>query len=272
LGYVKFSVQSRPDVADGTPIRNIAHIRFDANEIIATNQVNPLDPSQGTSPDREALVTIDALPPSITAGPAFEFDTPTPRVTVQFSEDVQPSLAVEDLLIENLTTSGSIVPTSVSYDAATNTATFHLPTTLPDANYALTLLGANVADGVGHPVASDATGDFFFLRGDANRDRRVNLQDFNILAANFGQSPRTFSQGDFTYDGIVNLQDFNALASRFGSQLPPPESLQSPLGGGQRADLLSLRGSILAGRTTLPARFSQRIIDELDALLAAGGR
>jgi hypothetical protein len=49
----------------------------------------------------------------------------------------------------------------------------------------------------------------------------VNLQDFNILAANFGQSNCTFSQGDFNYDTIVNLQDFNILAGRFGVALGP---------------------------------------------------
>jgi hypothetical protein len=50
----------------------------------------------------------------------------------------------------------------------------------------------------------------------------VNLADFNILASNFGHSPRTFSQGDFNYDGIVNLADFNLLASRFGTSLGAP--------------------------------------------------
>jgi hypothetical protein len=48
----------------------------------------------------------------------------------------------------------------------------------------------------------------------------VNLSDFNILAANFGQSSRNFTQGDFNYDTVVNLSDFNLLASRFGRSLP----------------------------------------------------
>ena len=54
------------------------------------------------------------------------------------------------------------------------------------------------------------------LAGDANHDGRVNLQDFNRLAAHFGQSPRDFTQGNFNYDSVVNLQDFNRLAARFG--------------------------------------------------------
>ena len=54
------------------------------------------------------------------------------------------------------------------------------------------------------------------LPGDANLDNAVNLQDFNLLASNFGQSGRTWVQGDFTGDGVVNLQDFNRLAGQFG--------------------------------------------------------
>ena len=70
-------------------------------------------------------------------------------------------------------------------------------------------------------MAADYAFEFFFLRGDANHDARVNLQDFNILAGNFGQSNRIFSQGDFNYDTVVNLLDFNALAGRFGQALGP---------------------------------------------------
>jgi hypothetical protein len=53
--------------------------------------------------------------------------------------------------------------------------------------------------------------------GDANLDGWVNLQDFNRLASNFGQSNRRSIHGDFNYDGNVNLQDFNWLANNFGA-------------------------------------------------------
>jgi hypothetical protein len=52
--------------------------------------------------------------------------------------------------------------------------------------------------------------------GDANIDGTVNLEDFNALAANFGQSNRTWTTGDFNYDGLTNLADFNILATHFG--------------------------------------------------------
>jgi hypothetical protein len=49
----------------------------------------------------------------------------------------------------------------------------------------------------------------------------VDTVDFNILAANFGQSGKKFSEGDFNYDGVVDTIDFNLLASRFGTTLAP---------------------------------------------------
>jgi thermolabile hemolysin len=54
------------------------------------------------------------------------------------------------------------------------------------------------------------------IGGDANLDGVVNLSDFNILAANFGQSGRTWLMADFNGDGLVNLVDFNILAAQFG--------------------------------------------------------
>jgi hypothetical protein len=53
--------------------------------------------------------------------------------------------------------------------------------------------------------------------GDANIDGRVNLDDFNVLATNFGTAGgAVWEDADFTYDGGVNLDDFNLLAANFG--------------------------------------------------------
>jgi hypothetical protein len=53
--------------------------------------------------------------------------------------------------------------------------------------------------------------------GDADLSGSVNLNDFNRVAANFGQSGRRWSQGDFDFTGNVNLLDFNRLAGNFGA-------------------------------------------------------
>jgi hypothetical protein len=58
--------------------------------------------------------------------------------------------------------------------------------------------------------------------GDANFDGIVNLNDFNVLAANFGaQTGVGWLSGDFTFDGRVNLDDFNVLAANFGLSASP---------------------------------------------------
>jgi plastocyanin len=58
--------------------------------------------------------------------------------------------------------------------------------------------------------------------GDANLDGIVNLADFNIMAANFGQSSgAVWEGGDFNEDGGVNLTDFNLLAANFGKEIQP---------------------------------------------------
>jgi len=56
----------------------------------------------------------------------------------------------------------------------------------------------------------------FTYYGDANLTQRVNLDDFTILATNFGFGGKVWSDGDFNYDGFVNLDDFTLLAANFG--------------------------------------------------------
>ena len=153
----------------------------------------------------------------------------------RFSDDVSASLGSDDLILENLTTMQTIPADQllVTYDTTTNTATFRfaglVSSILPDGNYRATLLAAGISSPAGVPMQANHVFNFFFLNGDANHDGRVNLNDFNILAANFGQSPRNFTQGDFTYDTIVNLADFNVLASRFGQGLAAEPLARIPI-------------------------------------------
>jgi hypothetical protein len=167
----------------------------------------------------ESLPQPDTVFPQITVAD-FLFEVAPHAVGVSFSESVAASLDATDLHVTDLSSGGAIVPVSFTYDAASNTARFFLPGVLADGNYRATIAPQDVTDdGGGNPLAAPLSFDFLFLNADANRDGRVNLDDFNILAANFGQANRTFSQGDFNYDTVVNLQDFNVLAGRFGAAL-----------------------------------------------------
>jgi hypothetical protein len=185
------------------------------------------DVAGNLSPAGPALpVTVDTVAPGLRVPAAFNFLTGH-SLTFAFTEDVGATLAAADLGLEILTPPGGNVPTSsvaLSYAAASDVATFTFPGfgggILPDADYRARIAREDVTDVAGN-LFNGALLDFFFMQADANRDRRVNLADFNILAANFGQSNRNFAQGDFNYDGRVNLGDFNILAARFGSVLGP---------------------------------------------------
>ena len=166
-------------------------------------------------------VRIDTVAPTLT-GSAFNFLT-SQNLQFTFSEDVAGGIGVANFALKDVTNNVAIPNGSLAMSYAPNTATVTFPGfgngILTDADWEMKVNG-DVRDIAGNSFAG-TTFNFFFLNGDANRDRRVNLSDFNIMASNFGQSNRNFAQGDFTYDGTVNLQDFNLLASRFGRALGP---------------------------------------------------
>jgi hypothetical protein len=183
-----------------------------------------------------SMTVLDLTPaaPQFVLG-TYPYDLAPNRVQFRFTQDVSASLSPSDLVLSNL--GGGSVPAvqSVAWDGPTLTATFTLAPGIPqDGNYRATLPAASVTNALGTPLATDATFDFFVLAGDANRDRSVNLLDFNILAQNFGQSGRLFSQGDFTYDGTVDLLDFNILANKFGQSVGPGTFAMMRIGAGAK--------------------------------------
>jgi hypothetical protein len=178
--------------------------------------------------DNDAQVRCAYLPTPVTftvplaiSNPRFVFDTSPPRVTVQFSQDVSSSLAAGDLLVQTLPSGAAFNPSTVSFDTASNTATFAFSGTLADGNYTAKLAAGSVSGG-GASLESDFSFDFFVFAGDANRDRTVGFADLVILAQNYGASGKTFPQGDFDYNGAVGFPDLVILAQRYGTSLPVP--------------------------------------------------
>jgi subtilisin family serine protease len=200
-------------------------------------------------PDGQTISTAnfgnhDIAPPKSLSS-QFTFQN-SQSLVVQFNENVSASLSMADLVLENLTAGGNVDTSgfTLSYDSLTNTATFSVNGILPDADFRARLvaggiqdLSGNTLDGNGNGVGGDDhTFDFFFLQGDANRDRRVDLLDFDILAANFGASGTNFSQANFNYDGQTDLTDFNIFTARFGGQLAGPSSLSFGQGDSRMID------------------------------------
>jgi hypothetical protein len=191
--------------------------RFTAGAADAQGNVSPVS--------APLFVTIDTAAPLVQGG-SFDYVVAPHAVDVTFGEDVAGAGAIGNVTLVNLTTSQTINPAQMqlAYDEVLHRSRLTFPglpnALLLDGKYRLTLATAGITDVAGNALAGgNFLFDFFFLRGDANHDGRVNLDDFNVLAANFGQFNRTFNQGDFNYDGTVNLDDFNILASRFGTNL-----------------------------------------------------
>ncbi len=179
--------------------------------------------------------TVDAIAPAVVVAdinvngvPPFARGAGNRQsVDIQFSEDVVLLLGAASIRLTN-TTTGEVIPTSFifqEYNAASRTASFTFPgylfETLPNGNYTGQVLAGAVVDRFGNALAA-STFNFFVLAGDANQDRKVDFSDLVILARNFGQSGRTFSQGDFDYDGAVNFSDLVILARGFGTSLASP--------------------------------------------------
>lgn len=205
------------------------------NDSLSYNQAtvtttNPNGIPTGTVVLTPGAANYNGATGTVTATADFVFNAyPTPQtITIVFSGDVGASLDTSDITLTNITTS-TVIPAgsiSLAYNSGTNTASFTFPSfglggSLPDGNYTLSLPAANVTPN----LDTDLNFSFFAYSGDGNRDRAVNINDFSTLAANFNQSPRTFSQGDYDYNGIVNISDFSILASKFNRTLPAPADL-----------------------------------------------
>ncbi|HWP39604.1 MAG TPA: S8 family serine peptidase, partial [Tepidisphaeraceae bacterium] len=162
----------------------------------------------------------ETIAPTVAAS-LFEFES-AQRFSITFDEDMAAgSIEAADLLLENLTDATTIPAQSiaVTYDTSSRTATFTFTGfaggILPDGNYRATLNAGTVSDLSGNTLASASISSFFVLGGDANRDRVVDIRDLSILAGNWGQSPRTFSQADFNYDGKVDTADLDILSANW---------------------------------------------------------
>jgi len=208
------------------------------------------------------LEVADPSPNPRVVDELFDVDGSEHAFYVQFSRDVGDSLSDSDIYIENLT-DNSALPwgyISQAWEPQLNTATFSFPGTapnayLPDGNYRAIIAADDVDDGT-LTMEADYVHDFFFLNGDATRDRKVDTKDFNVLAQNFGNvSGAVFTTGDFNYDGEVDSLDFAKFSSQYGKSLPVPASKAMPAPGGSFERTISLERAPTAETNLNPVLF-----------------
>lgn len=207
-----------------------------------TAGVNRLLISQNSSThpwvqDQSAIVIGTDVDPPTVVNASFVNET-AQQVVVTFSEDMKPPTSAALVLgLTNLTTSSTIdlSASTVNYVGATRTLTLTIPGLLPDGNYVGTLLSNGLRDAAGNPldgnndliIGGDSSVSFFVFAGDANHDRVVDVDDLYVLATNWLQSPRTYSQGDFDHNGIVDSHDLGLLSNNWQMRLAAPSSLSS---------------------------------------------
>lgn len=165
----------------------------------------------------------DTTAPAVTSS-SFSVES-EPKVTIEFSEPLSPaSVTSSDLLVTNRTTNAVFVCTSSVLGPDGRTITFSLPTECTNGDYEFALAAGAVADLAGNTLgaAFQMHGPTtFILRGDANRDRRVDFDDLLTLAQNYGQAGHSHAQGNFDYstDGLVNFDDLLILAQNYSIAL-----------------------------------------------------
>ncbi len=94
------------------------------------------------------------------------------------------------------------------------------PPQLPSGNYYLDVPTDAVTDGAGHHMTMAYPSYMFSItRGDVDGDGTVGFGDLLVVAQNYGQSGRTYSQGNLDYDpaGLVNFDDLLIVAQTYAS-------------------------------------------------------
>ncbi len=220
LGNYSFGPALAPGTYHIGQVRPLGWRQTAPNAIFPANGLYDVTLATGQNPfGFDFGSVLDSVRPTV-ANDTFLFETAPQSLRIVFSEDVGASLSAADFSVINLANSQS-VPFTLSYLGATSTASLTFSAILPDANYRLRVIAPGVLDNAGNALVADNTFDFYTLTGDANRDRVVDFSDLLIVAQNYGQSGRTFSQGNFDYsaDGLVDFSDLLLLAQRYGTSL-----------------------------------------------------
>jgi hypothetical protein len=174
-------------------------------------------------------ITIDTVAPVLVAG-TYDRDF-SQDVTLTFNEALATQVTAAKLTLTNLTTSGTVGIKAVTYGGGNTTATIgFLPILLSNGRYALTMNANGLMDAAGNTLPQAVNVQFTQLAGDANGDGTVGFDDLLIVAQNYNQNGKTFSQGNFNYDGsgIVDFSDLLLLAQNYGTALSVL-TVESPL-------------------------------------------
>ena len=143
-------------------------------------------------------------------------------LNIRFTEHLGTSAALADFKVTRDSDGLEVFPTAFNYDPELRRVTLTLPPNVPDGEFSVSVLENSVFDVAGNALNDALPMNFHVLAGDANHDRSVDFADLLIVAQNYGQSNRTFSQGnvDYSSDNLVSFYDLLIVAQRYGTSLP----------------------------------------------------
>lgn len=180
-----------------------------------------------SNPSGTVTVTIDTVAPVIVS--ALYDREMTQDVSITLEEALATQITAGKLTLTNTTAGSPVGIGSVTYSGGNTVAKISFSALfLPNGRYQLTLAGSGLSDVAGNfSAALDV--QFTQVAGDATNDGIVNFDDLLVIAQNYNNNGRTFSQGNFNYDasGLVDFSDLLILAQNYGiSVVQAPVKLQ----------------------------------------------
>ena len=93
-GSISYVISPKAGLPNGTQIRNVAAITFDANPPISTDQISDTDPGEGVDPSKQDLITLVTAPPASSVAPLpASQDTPSFPVSWSGQDPGGPGIA-----------------------------------------------------------------------------------------------------------------------------------------------------------------------------------
>jgi RHS repeat-associated protein len=99
-GFMAYTVNPKTMLPTGTEVRNVAWITFDQNPAIATDLVDPHNPSSGHDTNKQALVTIDASLPTSSVIPLLATATNTAFTVSWSGSDTGSGVVSYDIYVQ----------------------------------------------------------------------------------------------------------------------------------------------------------------------------
>lgn len=194
----------------------------------------------------------------------FDLSGATPQFIYTFDGDA-PLASSSPLLLLNIDSGVVVTPQPGVYDAATRTLRIPVPVQLlGNGAYCAILRAGSTGTSTKTTTVSHLLSTYF-LGGDFNRDRRVDIADLGLVATNWQKTPLGFSAGDANYDSVVDITDLGIVASNWQRTIVPLEPFDASL----RPITVSPAISV-APSTAAPKRLPSRAVDRIGPALLSG--